>query len=251
MLINVVGSLLQLPGLCLLLLIVAFLLRKNRRTAWGLVASCLVILYASSTYWVAGQLVATLNRYPALNLNKLPQGAQAIVVLGGGRMTAPELGGDGLSATSLMRMRYAALLYQKTQLPILTVGGVSQDTPLTTSQLMAKDLQDNYQVRHIWYEPKSRNTYENALYAKTILNHYKIDNFFLVTSAWHMPRAMMIFKAMGLNPIPASTDYRLDKVPASKLENWLPRADALLASSQVIHEYLGMGWVEIKKVFGK
>ena len=67
--------------------------------------------------------------------------------------------------------------------------------------------------------------------------------FLLVTSASHMPRAMMLNRKAGLNPIPAPTARRaagttLKSDPAF----WLPSAGALEMSERAIHEYLGIAW---------
>ena len=71
-------------------------------------------------------------------------------------------------------------------------------------------------------------------------------SFALVTSAYHMPRAMRLFRATGLNPVAAPCEHRAGEFPA-----WstclLPNADALLASQLAIHEYLGMIWEVLKR----
>jgi uncharacterized SAM-binding protein YcdF (DUF218 family) len=65
--------------------------------------------------------------------------------------------------------------------------------------------------------------------------------FALVTSAYHVPRAMRLFQAMGLNPVAAPCEFRTTELPP-----WstclLPTADALLSTQLAMHEYLGMIW---------
>ena len=78
--------------------------------------------------------------------------------------------------------------------------------------------------------------------------------FALVTSAYHMPRAMRLFQAMGLNPVAAPCELRTNEAP-SLPTGLLPNADALLSSQLAIHEYVGMLWEALKgeqeRLYGK
>ncbi|MGO8739659.1 YdcF family protein [Rhodoblastus sp.] len=58
------------------------------------------------------------------------------------------------------------------------------------------------------FEDHSRNTYENALFTKALVNPQKNETWLLVTSAYHMPRAMGVFRALGMAPEPFPVDYR-------------------------------------------
>ena len=70
--------------------------------------------------------------------------------------------------------------------------------------------------------------------------------FALVTSAYHIPRAMRLFRTVGLNPVPAPCEYRAKKLPALPT-CLLPSADALLTTQLAIHEYIGMAWHAVKE----
>jgi uncharacterized SAM-binding protein YcdF (DUF218 family) len=82
-------------------------------------------------------------------------------------------------------------------------------------------------------EPKD--TKEEANFAKSILGD-KV--FILVTSASHMPRAMKLFKGVGLNPIAAPTDFRGKDKPLLSV----PNISSFEKSRIAIHEYLGITW---------
>ena len=58
------------------------------------------------------------------------------------------------------------------------------------------------------FETRARNTYENATEVRNIIGEPLGDPWFLVTSAYHMPRSMGVFRKAGFNVIPWSTDYR-------------------------------------------
>jgi uncharacterized SAM-binding protein YcdF (DUF218 family) len=57
-------------------------------------------------------------------------------------------------------------------------------------------------------ETSSRNTYENALNTRDLLKSEPHDRWLLVTSAYHMPRAVGTFRQLGFNVIPLPVDFR-------------------------------------------
>jgi uncharacterized SAM-binding protein YcdF (DUF218 family) len=73
--------------------------------------------------------------------------------------------------------------------------------------------------------------------------------FALVTSAYHIPRAMRLFRNAGLMPVAAPCEYRAKKLPALPT-CLLPNADALLTTQLAIHEYMGIAWLDLgQKLF--
>lgn len=58
------------------------------------------------------------------------------------------------------------------------------------------------------FESKSRNTWENAVFTRDIVHPKPGEKFFLVTSAWHMPRSMGIFRQIGFDVTAFPVDYR-------------------------------------------
>jgi uncharacterized SAM-binding protein YcdF (DUF218 family) len=67
----------------------------------------------------------------------------------------------------------------------------------------------------------------------------------LVTSASHMPRAMALFQAQAMHPIPAPTCYRVRENQASDPSSYFPSADALGKSERAFYEYLGQAWAKL------
>ncbi|EFA29258.1 conserved hypothetical protein, partial [Haemophilus influenzae HK1212] len=113
-----------------------------------------------------GLLLTDNDDIPALTLDEYKQ-AQAIVILGGGSYPTKELYAETASgAPQLERLRYAAFLQKETGLPILTTGysliGISE------GDLMAKELNQFFNVPTQWIENKARNTEENASFTKNI-----------------------------------------------------------------------------------
>lgn len=58
------------------------------------------------------------------------------------------------------------------------------------------------------FEDASRNTYENAVFTQKRIHPRNDEDWLLITSAFHMPRSMGIFRALGMNPTAYPVDYR-------------------------------------------
>jgi uncharacterized SAM-binding protein YcdF (DUF218 family) len=79
-------------------------------------------------------------------------------------------------------------------------------------------------------------TYEEAKTYKHLFAGKR--KLILVTGAYHMPRAMILFRSQNINPIPATT-FHLVKHPLHESLLFLPNAENLLILDKAVHEYLG------------
>ena len=93
----------------------------------------------------------------------------------------------------------------------------------------------------ILMQSRAKDTVEEA---KEIKRGLGKQAFFLVTSAYHMPRAMKIFQALGLNAIAAPADFN-DRSEGAVIR--ILSARELLKTEKAFHEYLGLLWLELKK----
>lgn len=57
-------------------------------------------------------------------------------------------------------------------------------------------------------EDRSRNTWQNAAFTRELVEPMPGERWLLVTSAWHMPRAVGAFRAAGFDVVPFPVDYR-------------------------------------------
>lgn len=231
-------------GFIFLLIIGLLLLRKFRRTAAGLLSVTVIAMYITSTSVFADWLTRKLETYPALDQQTvINSGADAIVVLGGGRYAdAPEYGGDTVSRFALERLRYGASLHRTTGLPMIVSGGSVFGEALSEAALMKQSLQDDFRITLVWTEDKSRNTAENAFLTKELLDKHGVKKIFLVTHAWHMPRAVEIFQRAGIDLIPAPTKFTTEK--NDRLLDWLP--DSFKGTRWVLHEIIGRLWYRLR-----
>lgn len=242
---NLIGAFL-LPPLNLLLLgaVGVLLWHKRPRLARLLTATSLALLWLCSTPFFSEGALHLLEGKPKALDPKIEQ-ADAIVVLGGGTyFHAPEYAGDTVGEATLVRLRYAAKLQRETGKPILVTGGKPLNNGLSEGQQMKAVLENEFGIPVRWTEDESDNTFENARNSYQILQQSGIRRIYLVTHAWHMPRAAMAFRHTGFEVVPAptawTTRYKID------LLDFIPRADSLRDSKIFIHELIGLLWYKLK-----
>jgi len=88
-------------------------------------------------------------------------------------------------------------------------------------------------------ETNARNTWENAMFTLRELKPKDGERFLLVTSAWHMPRAMGVFRQAGYDVDAYPVDYRTSgrqdlSQPFSFMTNGLQRTD------NAVKEWIGL-----------
>ena len=89
-------------------------------------------------------------------------------------------------------------------------------------------------------EDRSRNTYENAIFTRDLIHPRADERFLLVTSGFHRPRAMGVFRRAGINVVPWPADY-LTRGDAS--DYWRLRqsaSDSMRAISISTKEWIGL-----------
>jgi uncharacterized SAM-binding protein YcdF (DUF218 family) len=88
-------------------------------------------------------------------------------------------------------------------------------------------------------ESKSRDTYENALFTARLVDPKPGERWLLVTSAWHMPRAIACFRQAGFKVEPWPVDYRAARgLGALRLQSSIP--EGLRRIDFIVREYVGL-----------
>jgi uncharacterized SAM-binding protein YcdF (DUF218 family) len=242
---NTLAALLIPPGSLILLMAAGLALRKTRpRLGIVLLGGGLAALYVLSMPLTAHLLLSSWEAAPA---SAATGKASAIVVLGGGKShDAPEYGGDTVLGATLVRLRYAADLHRRTKLPILVSGGSPEGSAQSEAELMQRTLQNEFSVPVRWTEGSSANTLENARLSYQLLSSENIRSIYLVTHAWHMPRARLVFEAAGFKVIPAATAYTTRY--RLTILDVLPSALAIRDSALFFHEIIGIVWYRLRLI---
>jgi uncharacterized SAM-binding protein YcdF (DUF218 family) len=228
---------------------VILLYTKDRWAKLGKAWLTLLIIF----YWIIStQLVAIVleaglsGRTEPIEIRDQAEGAEAIVVLGGGSINLRSRGEvfSLLISASALRAMEGIRLYELMDEPLVIVSGGSNPflgggTP-ESILLLDMLLDSGIPGDHIILETESRSTREQAEKIKPLLENMDIDNFILVTSPIHMKRSMAVFEAHGMDPIPSPSALRSEGFDGKIgiLPSWI----ALDASQSAFREYMALGY---------
>lgn len=232
-------------AVCLFFLSSLWALWVRKKLLGGLLFLLTGVLYFLGITPGADLLLRPLeDAYPAL---LVPPSAEvaAVVVLTGGEAASPgrPVTSD-LSESSLERLVEGVRVWRMLGegVPLIFVGGAGIPGRPAESPLMVQAAEALGVPREaIRWESNSRNTYENALAAKELLG---TRPFVLVTSAFHMPRAMEVFEKVGTSPIPAPCGQRA--LRGYSPYDFIPRALNLWHSAHALREYLAILWYRLR-----
>jgi uncharacterized SAM-binding protein YcdF (DUF218 family) len=151
---------------------------------------------------------------------------------------APEFGGRSVGEMTLGRLRYAARLHRLTGAPILVTGGPDSNGPNgSIAAHMARTLIEEFGVPVRFVEGRASDTHDSAVYASRMLREAGIDSAYLVTHAWHMPRARLAFDQVGFRIVPAAMGFT--GVPSLQTAAFLPTIQGVSRSFYFFHEVVG------------
>jgi uncharacterized SAM-binding protein YcdF (DUF218 family) len=247
----VASKLLALPcyplGLGLLLAAAGTVLLFLRRHGAGrvLVICAAAELWLFSTDPLSYMLVRSLES--AYDPSPSFPAASSIVLLCGGEVPAlPPRASEEINDAG-DRILYAAQLVKQGCAPRLIISGgnvpfmrrIGGSLARVNRRLLTGPLSVDSSV--ILLEQNSRNTYENAVFTKKMLDSLQFSpSVILVTSAMHMRRAAALFTKAGCTVFPAPTDYRADVPYRFHPVYIFPNAAALYNSTCALHEIYGI-----------
>ena len=247
---KIVGLVLSPAVVTLVVFLVAFFAaiwgRKRLAIGFFSVAALWFLIWSSPvTYrYLASGLEM---QFPVVMAEESPT-ADAIAILGGGVGCNTNEYPYGEMWTSADRVWHGARLYKAGKAPkiFITGGGTTFGTAML--------LQDLGVPREaIVSNLTARNTEEEARFIAEAMNEVEVEGrglqrkvkILLVTSAWHMRRAKLMFEkyAPGLEVIPAATDYEALVRCGWKLgfdwSDFIPNAEMLFQSSYMLKEVIG------------
>lgn len=144
----------------------------------------------------------------------------------------------GSGIERLLAMARLAKRYPKAR--IIFTGG--------SGSLTSQDLKEAHAIppllkqlgvdpARVTFEDQSRNTAENAQFSYRLAKPKPGETWLLVTSAFHMPRAVGCFRKVGWNVVPYPVNYVTDGETAAPLFDF---ARGMKTLAVAIHEYLGL-----------
>lgn len=245
---KIVSKLVYPVGAVLALWVVGLIVRRCRpRSSAGTILILLggIMLVAFASPVTSYVLLRPLETWagPYADPNELERkGVRHVVVLAG------IVAGKGLPpadrwGNGIFRVMEGARLCRRVQgsrLVLLQPGFLPQER--LREQMAALPEEMGISAKDLVLEEGALDTLDEALIVKRILGDRP---FALVTSAYHMPRALQIFRRARLNPIPAPCEFMTAGFP-NRLE-WIGLDGVSIARCQIaIHEYVGIIWLEAK-----
>lgn len=202
-----------------LLLVFGFYPLAKRLLSITAIIALLVLAYPVGDF-----LIKPLEkRFPILTNSELPKKVDGIIVLGGGEdlprslsWQQPQIGNGG---DRYLAAKKLADHYPDT--PIIFTGGSGQIKLMNQGSegSLAKQLLTEIGIdpKRLIIESHSHNTYQNLKYVQKILPYDK-GTYLLITSAFHMPRAVGVARKFHINVIPYPVDFRSNSAKLRRLD---------------------------------
>ncbi len=223
------------------LLWLVLILIKSKRNRKIVISSQIFILWIFST-GAFTEWASRLYEIHPTDIKKM-KAAEIGVVLTGGLANDPESGRNGsYIGNEADRMWQAVRLFKAGKIhKILISGGDNSKKVLKIENEVAKQFLLDFGIPDtcIIQETISRNTYENAVNTAQILKEkYRNPSIILITSAYHMPRALACFKKQNLSPAvfassPICTFWEIT------FKDFVPDPEELFKSKLLIKEWIG------------
>jgi uncharacterized SAM-binding protein YcdF (DUF218 family) len=211
---------------------------RKKKTFWG----ALIVLFFFSNPFIVDEFMRGWE-YESADMKKTEKFDYA-VILGGMASYDPRLDQVQFSRSADRLWQPLALLKEQKVKKIIISGGSGsiefpevKEAANIRKYLLRIGIPDSV----IILENESRNTRENALYTKKIIDSLKIrSNILFVTSGFHMRRAIGCFKKAGITNIrPWPTDRYSGPRKFGFDHCFIPSVDALSEWSLLIHEWVG------------
>jgi uncharacterized SAM-binding protein YcdF (DUF218 family) len=232
------GSLFSPFGLALFLLAVGAFSRWRgfRRSARAALLTAPVLLYLLAVPPVADLLLGSLEqRFPSLE--SPPVGTRFVVVLGSAYGPRPGIATtSALDEQGLLRLVEGLRLVRQIPGARLVVSGGAprgQPTPARGYARLAHELGMEVAPGDIL-----ERGFDTSNEARELAVRFRVQPCILVTSAYHMPRAMALMRRAQVQAIAAPAGFRAGNVSLLNWRSFWPSARNLQKSEAAMHEYL-------------
>jgi uncharacterized SAM-binding protein YcdF (DUF218 family) len=230
------------------LLAVAWLFLKPKSRAARIVLVFAVLGYAAASIYPIPHAIERWLASPFHPLTRadVAAGRTVVVLLGSGssrREDWSDVRFSLLDPIGFERTLEAARLYRLLNPDyVISSGGVVQDDSVGAAMKNAL-IQLGVPADRILVEGKSLNTRDEAVLVAAMLPPLNVEHVVLVTSPIHMRRSVGLFRAVGINVIPAVArqhEY------SGFLVHLLPSDAGLRTSALAVHEILGMAYYGLR-----
>ena len=209
---KVLAPFLNLTNFLIFILITSYIFKKFflKKTNKFINYSTLLILIVFSFFPVGKNLINTLEE--KYLISNIPDNYEYIVVLAGGENVYTTSITNKVSLNGSVERLIASvkLANKKNNSKIIFLGGSGflKKHTLDEADVARRFFIDiNFDLNRVIFINDTRNTIENLQKLKKLNIEYK-DNLILITSAFHMDRALLISKKLNLNLIPYAVDFR-------------------------------------------
>ena len=246
---KIMGTIISPVPICIeILLLGLFLLWFTRKQKIGkiIISIGVISLATLSCNAISNILLRPLEyKYPPLLKLEEIHDVKWIVVLGGGHISDPQIPiNSQLSDASIARLVEGIRLLNMLSESKLILSGGSAFDPVPNAKVIAEvALAIGVAEQDLVLESVSKDTKDEARLIKKIVGN---DRFVLVTSASHMSRSMALFEKLGMQPIPAPTNYWVKKRQRISPGIFFPNSDSLRKAARAFHEYLGLAWGKLR-----
>jgi uncharacterized SAM-binding protein YcdF (DUF218 family) len=219
-----------------LMIYAAFTKRPKRKHVFIIAATA--VLYFFSNKFTADAIARIWDVPPYQPSAK----TYSCVILLGGFVSEDESGQGYFNWATNRYTQATKLLANHTASHLLFSGGNSDINPdgfIEANFVKAELKKQNVADSLILLDGKARNTAENAIFARQLLKQANLKPpYLLVTSAFHMRRAKLIFKNAGINIVP----YTSNNMASNRhiyVKDFLPDIDAIARWNLYIKEMAG------------
>jgi uncharacterized SAM-binding protein YcdF (DUF218 family) len=234
-------------GLLLVGLLLLWFTRRQRAGKLFVTAGTLLLTLLGYGFASSGLLRPLERSYaPVVASEAALKPVRWIVVLGGGSSSDESLpASERLTEASMARLVEGVRLQRQLQgSRLLLSGGSVYGSGRDSETMRALALELGVEPGALVLDDVSPDTESQAQVVKSQLG---TEEFFLVTSASHMPRAVALFRKAGTNPLPAPTHFLAQANHGHSPGDFFPGSSGLRKSETSIYEYLGTVWARIRR----
>lgn len=242
---KVVGFLIEPVSVIAILagLAVVALMFNRRKTGFAL--AFIAFLVAAVAGWTTAGTIALAvleDRFP--RPARMPDNVTGIIVLGGGfeAGVSRARGQAELRDSGDRYVEAAMLALAYPQAKVAVTGGsgaLAGDQPAEAGLAPGFFARFGIAPERLILEDRSRNTHENAEFLRALIAPKTDETWLLVTSAFHMPRSVGLFRKAGLAATPWPVDYRTSGVPRMRPVGGSPIGN-MVETSIAVREWVGL-----------